>query len=144
MEDAAAPEAEVGSISDEPCTMADEDALDGLSEDEAKMELLVVAADDDGELLILLDRPRFKILALLRTALVPLAAPREHAVVRGGARVLPSLLRLAARRVDLEYPLFTGPRLEAEEVGVLAVGIFDHSGNHGRQLDRVVVEPQHQ
>ena len=45
--------------------------------------------------------------------------------------------RLAARRVDLEHPLFTGLRIEAEEVGVPAVRIFDHPGNHGRQLDRV-------
>ena len=45
--------------------------------------------------------------------------------------------RLAARRVDLEHPLFTGLRIEAEEVGVPAVCIFDHPGNHGRQLDRV-------
>ena len=83
MEDAAASEAEVGSISDEP-TMEEEDALDGLSEDEAKIELLVVA-DSDGaedELLMLLDRPRFKMLALFRTALVP--APRERLEVNAG------------------------------------------------------------
>ena len=102
MEDAAAPEAEVGSISDEPCTMADEDALDGLSEDEAKMELLVVAAaDDDGELLILLDRPRFKMLALFRTALVPLAAPRERLEVNAGELLGCSELTGVAIRVGV-------------------------------------------
>ena len=85
MEDAAASEAEVGSISDEP-TMEEEDALDGLSEDEAKIELLVVAAavadGAEDELLMLLDRPRFKMLALFRTALVP--APRERLEVNAG------------------------------------------------------------
>ena len=45
--------------------------------------------------------------------------------------------RLAARRVDLEHPLLSGPGAETEEVRVPAIGIFYYAGDHGWKLDHV-------